>query len=479
MVPKKLKSRFSRVKCVLLDVDGVLTDGRIIYDSHGRDSKFFDVHDGLGVSLLGRMGVKTVLVTAKGSECIEPRAKDMRVDAIYKMDTMSASGSCPKTHAYELVRKNYGLADEEICFVGDDLVDLCVMHKCGLPVATANAVPEVKKAAAYITKRPGGRGAVREVAELILRSKGLWGKAVEKFLCFLFLSVLVCQPAWALVPEAPGSPGGNDPQQMQDFNIAGYDAKGGKTWEVKGDSMDMVGDDVKMSDITAYFYGQEDNDENMVLTADHGQLDKASGKVRLKDNVKAVTGSGAELTTSILDWSQKEQLISTDQKVNISKDKMQAQGTGMEAKPDMKVAKLQKDVTVTMVPEQPKQTGPDEESSSMPKKMVITCDGPMELDYEKQVATFEDNVCVDSKAEQGRMVSDRMTVFFNKADKQIEKIVAEGHVKIVRGEDISFSDTAVFTAADKRMVMTGRPRIIMFTEQGQGGFEGFDTNVSS
>jgi 3-deoxy-D-manno-octulosonate 8-phosphate phosphatase (KDO 8-P phosphatase) len=172
MISRTLKDKFKKVKFLLLDVDGVLTDGRIVYDSKARDSKFYDVHDGLGVYLLGRMGIKTILITAKGSRSIEPRARDMRVEAVYQ-DVL------PKTKVYEKIRRQYGLKDEEICFVGDDLVDLCVLKEAGVPVATHNASREIKKASLYVTKKDGGRGAVREVAELILKSKGLWKKALE------------------------------------------------------------------------------------------------------------------------------------------------------------------------------------------------------------------------------------------------------------------------------------------------------------
>jgi 3-deoxy-D-manno-octulosonate 8-phosphate phosphatase (KDO 8-P phosphatase) len=172
MTPKKLTQRFKKVEFLLLDVDGVLTDGRIIYDSKGRDSKFYDVHDGLGVYLLSLMGIKTILITAKGSKSIHPRARDMRVEAVYE-DIL------PKLKVYEMILRKYKLRDEQTCFVGDDLVDLCVLKRAGVGVATCNAAFEVKEAAFYITKRPGGRGAVREVAELILKSKGLWKKALE------------------------------------------------------------------------------------------------------------------------------------------------------------------------------------------------------------------------------------------------------------------------------------------------------------
>ena len=174
MVRASLKEKIKKIKFLLLDVDGVLTDGRIIYDSKGSDSKFYDVHDGLGVWLLGRMGIRTILITAKGSKSIKPRARDMRVEAVYE-------NILPKTKVYEKIRKIYRLKDEEICFVGDDLVDLCVLKKAGVGVATHNAALEIKKAALIVTKKDGGRGAVREVAELILKCQGIWKKALALY----------------------------------------------------------------------------------------------------------------------------------------------------------------------------------------------------------------------------------------------------------------------------------------------------------
>lgn len=165
-------SKAKKIKLLLLDVDGVLTDGRIIYDSRGRDMKFFDVHDGLGVYCLNRAGIKTILITAKGSRAIKPRAKDMRVEEVFANIT-------PKSIVLERIIKKYRIPAEEICFVGDDLVDLCVMKKVGFPVAVFNAAAEIKNAASYITFKEGGRGAVREVAELILKSQGKWPEIMK------------------------------------------------------------------------------------------------------------------------------------------------------------------------------------------------------------------------------------------------------------------------------------------------------------
>lgn len=167
MVDENILNKAKKIKLLLLDVDGVLTDGRIIYDSGGRDSKFFDVHDGLGVYVLHKSGIKTVLITAKSSKAISPRAKDMRVAEVF-------ADIFPKTAVLEKILKKYSVTLDEVCFVGDDLVDLSLMRKVGLPVAVANGASEIKEAASFVTSHSGGRGAVREVAELILKSQGKW-----------------------------------------------------------------------------------------------------------------------------------------------------------------------------------------------------------------------------------------------------------------------------------------------------------------
>ncbi|MFH1457597.1 MAG: HAD-IIIA family hydrolase [Candidatus Omnitrophota bacterium] len=169
-----LKEKARKIKLLLLDVDGVLTDGRIIYDSLGRDMKFFDVHDGLGVYVLRKAGIKTVLITAKGSRAIKPRARDMRVEEVFANVT-------PKTIVLDKILKKYKVDIHEVCFVGDDLVDLCIMKRVGFPIAVFNAAPEIKQAASYITVRTGGRGAVREVAELILKSQGKWEEIIRSY----------------------------------------------------------------------------------------------------------------------------------------------------------------------------------------------------------------------------------------------------------------------------------------------------------
>lgn len=170
-----VKQRAKKVKMLILDIDGVLTDGRIIYDSKGKELKCFNVLDGMGLALLGLAQIKVALITAKSSPAVRRRARDigaaeLREDVIDKLS------------AFSQILKKYKLSNENICFVGDDLLDLPVIKRAGLGVAVANACPEVKKYADYLTKREGGKGAVREVIEIVLRAQNKWQKVIKRFL---------------------------------------------------------------------------------------------------------------------------------------------------------------------------------------------------------------------------------------------------------------------------------------------------------
>jgi 3-deoxy-D-manno-octulosonate 8-phosphate phosphatase (KDO 8-P phosphatase) len=166
------KEKVKRVKLLVLDVDGVLTDGRIIYDFEGREQRFFDAQDGTGIRMLFNAGIKTVLATILPSKAVERRAKDMLVSKVYQ-------GVYPKIKILAEILKENTVRKEEICYVGDDLVDLGLMRVVGFPAAVANACDEVKKEALYITRKTGGRGAVREIVELILKAQGRWEELVE------------------------------------------------------------------------------------------------------------------------------------------------------------------------------------------------------------------------------------------------------------------------------------------------------------
>jgi len=167
--------RAQKIKLFILDIDGVMTDGRIVYGNYGDELKFFDVQDGFGVLLARKAGLKVAIITAKGSKVVKMRAKELNIDALYQ-------NSIDKLKAFKKLLKKIRVAEEEVCFMGDDLVDIPVLKKVGLAVAVPNAVSEVKMHAHMITARTGGRGAVREVCDFLIKSQGKWEEATSKYL---------------------------------------------------------------------------------------------------------------------------------------------------------------------------------------------------------------------------------------------------------------------------------------------------------
>lgn len=162
---KEIKKKLAKVKLLILDVDGVLTKEEIIYDDRGRELKMFNVKDGLGVYLLSIIGVKTIFLSAKDSPILKKRAKDMHVVEV-------RGGKIPKENQLEEIKNKYQATEKEICFIGDDLIDLGMIEKAGIGIAVKNSYPELKKISDYVTSRRGGEGAVREVADLIINAKG-------------------------------------------------------------------------------------------------------------------------------------------------------------------------------------------------------------------------------------------------------------------------------------------------------------------
>ncbi|MCX5681516.1 MAG: HAD-IIIA family hydrolase [Candidatus Omnitrophica bacterium] len=172
-ISQKLRQRIKNIKVLVLDVDGVLTAGDLIFDGEGRELKSFHVQDGLGIIIAKRAGIKIAIITAGNSKVVKVRADYLRIDKLYLK-------AYPKTIAYEQMLKDFKVKDEHVCFVGDELTDCQILKRVGLSVAVRNAVPEVKRISHFVTKRCGGDAAVREVIELILKTQGKWIKAIAQ-----------------------------------------------------------------------------------------------------------------------------------------------------------------------------------------------------------------------------------------------------------------------------------------------------------
>lgn len=155
------------IRVILSDVDGVLTDGRIIYDNSGVETKCFHVRDGLGIKLWQRAGYEFGIITTRTSEVVRARAAELGVRIVRQ-------GVAEKWTAAGEILKTLGAAPEEVCYIGDDLPDLDVMRRVALAVAVADASEDVRRAARWTTRLPGGQGAVRELVERLLKAKAQW-----------------------------------------------------------------------------------------------------------------------------------------------------------------------------------------------------------------------------------------------------------------------------------------------------------------
>ena len=164
---KRLIEKAKKIKLIILDADGVLTEGKIVYGTSRRietELMSFHVHDGFGIVRAIGLGLPIVIISGRRSRILERRAKELGIREVYQ-------GSKNKLRAYESVRKRHGLCDEEIAYMGDDVPDLVLLERVGLSAATGSAVPEVKRSVDYVSRSDGGRGAVREFIDLVLRAQ--------------------------------------------------------------------------------------------------------------------------------------------------------------------------------------------------------------------------------------------------------------------------------------------------------------------
>ncbi len=169
-----LEERAAGIKLLILDIDGVLTDGRVIYDQDGREIKFFDIKDGHGLKLLQRAGFGIVWLSGRQSRVNRVRAQELGIDELVE--------DCKvKLPVFQELVAQRGLKPEQAAFMGDDLIDLPPMRACGLALAPSDAWPEVRAMAHWVASLPGGRGAVRQACELLLKASGKWEEVTGRY----------------------------------------------------------------------------------------------------------------------------------------------------------------------------------------------------------------------------------------------------------------------------------------------------------
>lgn len=170
----ELKKKAKKIKLLIVDVDGVLTDGKIIFDSTQREIKAFDVKDGHGIKAAHRFGLEVAIITGRSSSIVDQRASELGIKTVIQK-------ALDKKSAFNKILESTKLSTEEIAYIGDDLPDLPVLRRVGLSVAVSDAVQEVLESADMVTKRYGGSGAVREVIDFILKAQGKWDTLMERY----------------------------------------------------------------------------------------------------------------------------------------------------------------------------------------------------------------------------------------------------------------------------------------------------------
>ena len=285
----------------------------------------------------------------------------------------------------------------------------------------------------------------------------------------IFIPLLVFLFFSFLNPPAQSQESQEPTQQIDEFSLAGYEEKGKKSWDISGKSADILENTVKLKDVESNLYGDS---EDIKLTAEKGDFDKKEGKIHLEQDVVITTSTGARLTTDSLDWDKKNRLVTTEDVVNITRDNMVTVASGAKGEPNLNKVTLEKDVKVDI-----------HSSKEVPKdiatknEITITCDGPLEIDYGRNIAIFKNNVLVDTEGMQ--INSDLMNIYFLSTDKsaaqpnepgaimgtRIDKIIAQGNVKIVRGENVSYSDEATYTATNKKITLSGKPRLVIYSTE--------------
>lgn len=169
-----MEERLQKIKMLLLDVDGVLTDGRIVYGSDGTETKAFDVKDGHGLKMIQRAGIEVGIITGRKSSVVERRACELGISILYQ-------GVKDKLVPFREILETCSIGEDEIAYVGDDIVDLPILLRVGFAATVADALPEVRERVHYVADRQGGKAAVREICDLILKGSGRWDGVAAKY----------------------------------------------------------------------------------------------------------------------------------------------------------------------------------------------------------------------------------------------------------------------------------------------------------
>jgi LPS export ABC transporter protein LptC len=229
-------------------------------------------------------------------------------------------------------------------------------------------------------------------------------------------------------------------ETVKSFSISGFSDSGKKAWEMEGKSADIFSDIIDLYDINADSYG---DNVKVNLKSDKGIFNRKTNDIRLTNNVRVVTDEGTSLFTEILSWDAREQFVYTEEDVFITRKDMDIYGTGALADPSLKTVQLNHNIKV---------------NTSDPSA-TITCDGPLEVDYENNVAYFNNNVRLIEK--ETAIDTDKAQAYFDPKAKSLTKVFCQGNVVIKRGQDITHAQQLTYFPGEGRVMLEGRPRIVI------------------
>ena len=293
-----LNRRARKIRCLLMDVDGVLTDGKLHIASDGTESKTFDVQDGHAISMAQRVGLTIGFISGRPSKVTTQRAAELGVKLVFQKPVN-------KMEMVEIVKRRHGFANREIAFIGDELVDLPAMRRVGLAVAVANAVDEARAVAHYVTRRRGGDGAAREVIEMILKARGSWKTAIAKYLTVAVAALLVAAPCLFADSNAPPSteaarkPADTGSGYFEKFEVPERDDDGNLKWKLLGERA-VIRPDGLMDIQNARVEFYTSNKVDMVFSSPTCLLDRVNNHATTADAVRidrenmVLTGIGGE-----------------------------------------------------------------------------------------------------------------------------------------------------------------------------------------
>ncbi len=288
------------------------------------------------------------------------------------------------------------------------------------------------------------------------------------YVAFLFARVMIQEKDFLKDTIAQPKAAEKPTHKVYSFTFTKYTTEGQRELEIEGDSADIFSSVVNLSNVIAKAHAEE---SPVTITADSGVFDKATSKVHLRKNVVATTDTGARLLSPSLDIDPPAKTLETEDEAQVKKDNIDVVGTGAKGDSGLKQVQFRKNVTVVIQGEDDENplemTGAAERAGASKtqksSKTVITCDGPLDIDYENNIAHFHKNVvAIDAR---GKLSADLMDVYYNKAKKRVHKIVATGNVSIENPDgNTTYSDNVIYLAEEGRVILGGDPEAAYFTD---------------